>query len=126
MNIAELFFSMLNRSITAGIVILAVLLARELLWRLNVPRRYIYLLWLIPALRLLCPVTPASAASLFNLPVFDRAVQTRTGLAYLPEELTELAQSVERPERDVQAGSYGMGEVRRLSLIHISEPTRPY
>lgn len=122
MNIAELFFSMLNRSITAGIVILAVLLARELLWRLNVPRRYIYLLWLIPALRLLCPVTPASAASLFNLPVFDRAVQTRTGLAYLPEELTEPAQSVERPERDVQAGSYGMGEVRR----DIGEPANYY
>ncbi|MDE6673705.1 MAG: M56 family metallopeptidase [Acetatifactor sp.] len=125
MNIAEIFLSMVNRSITAGIVILAVLLVRAFLGRLNVPRRYIYLLWLIPALRLLCPVTLSSVTSLFNLPVFDRAVQTETGLAYLPEELTELAQSGEQPEEamgGVQTGSYGMGDVRR----DIGEPANYY
>ncbi|MDE5951346.1 MAG: M56 family metallopeptidase, partial [Acetatifactor sp.] len=125
MNIAEIFLTMVNRSITAGIVILAVLLVRALLGRLNVPRRYIYLLWLIPALRLLCPVTLSSVTSLFNLPVFDRAVQTETGLTYLPEELTELAQSGEQPEAamgGVQNGSYGMGAVRR----DIGEPANYY
>ncbi|MBD5529253.1 MAG: hypothetical protein HDR02_12750 [Lachnospiraceae bacterium] len=125
MNIAEIFLTMVNRSITAGIVILAVLLVRALLGRLNVPRRYIYLLWLIPALRLLCPVTLSSVTSLFNLPVFDRAVQTETGLTYLPEELTELAQSGEQPGETmggVQNGSYGMGAVRR----DIGEPANYY
>ncbi|MBD5529254.1 MAG: extracellular solute-binding protein [Lachnospiraceae bacterium] len=125
MNITEIFLTMVNRSITAGIVILAVLLVRAFLGRLNVPRRYIYLLWLIPALRLLCPVTLSSVTSLFNLPVFDRAVQTETGLTYLPEELTELAQSGEQPGEtmgSVQNGSYGMGAVRR----DIGEPANYY
>ncbi|MDE7224149.1 MAG: hypothetical protein K2O34_10255, partial [Acetatifactor sp.] len=116
MGFTELFLSLVNRSITAGIVILAVLLVREAMAQLNVPRRYIYLLWIIPALRLLCPVTLSSVMSLFNLPVFDRAVQTETGLDYLPEELTELAQPWEQPEVEadgVQTGSYGMGTVRQ-------------
>ena len=125
MSIAEIFLSMVNRSVTAGIVILAVLSVRALLGRLGVPRRYIYLLWLIPALRLLCPVTISSVTSLFNLPVFDRAVQTEAGLNYLPEKLTELAQSGEQPAEDmggVQTGSYGMGAVRR----DIGEPANYY
>ena len=88
MNMAEIFLTMVNISITAVIVVLAVLTVWSLLCRLNVPRRYIYLLWLIPALRLLCPVTLSSVTSLFNLPVFDRAVQTEAGLEYLPEALT--------------------------------------
>ena len=116
MNMAEIFLTMVNRSITAGIVILAVLAVRALLGRLAVPRRYIYLLWIIPALRLLCPVTLSSVTSLFNLPVFDRAVQTEAGLDYLPEELAELAQSREQSDAEpggVQSGAYGMGIVRR-------------
>lgn len=112
MYITEIFLATVNRGITAGIVILAVLLARELLVRLRVPRRYIYLLWLIPALRLLCPVTLSSVTSLFNLPVFDRAVQTEAGLTYLPEELTALTQTGEQTE-GVRSGSYGMGTVRQ-------------
>lgn len=125
MNITEIFLAMVNRSITAGIVVLAVLLVRELLGRLNVPRRYIYLLWLIPALRLLCPVSFSSAMSMFNLPVFDRAAQTKEGMMYLPEELTELTQPGEQSERatgGVQAGSYGMGAVRQ----DIGEPANYY
>ncbi len=111
MNVVEIFLTMINRSITAGIVVLAVLPVRALLGRLNVPRRYIYLLWLIPALRLLCPVTISSGASLFNLPVFDRAVQTKEGLAYLPQELTGVPQTEE--SENLGPGAYGMGAVQR-------------
>lgn len=111
----EFFLSLVNRSITAGIVILAVLPVRELLKRLRVPRRYIYLLWIIPALRLLCPFTLSSVVSLFNLPIFDRAVQTQTGLEYLPEELSALTVSESRYQASdaVQNGSYGMDHVRQ-------------
>lgn len=112
MNIPTIFLDMANRSITAGIVILAVLLARELLRRAGVPRRYIYLLWLIPALRLLCPLSVSSAVSLFNLPVFDRAAQTEAGLAYLPRELPELA-TQEGRTADIPEGFYGMSQVRQ-------------
>ncbi len=121
MHVPEIFLDMVNRSITAGIVILAVLLARELLRRAGVPRRYIYLLWLIPALRLLCPLSVSSAASLFNLPVFDRAAQTETGLAYLPRELAALAVR-EEPSEDMRAGFYGMSQVRR----DVGEPANYY
>lgn len=125
MNIAEIFLTTVNRSITAGIVILAVLPVRELLGRLNVPRRFIYLLWLIPALRLLCPVSLSSAMSLFNLPVFDRAAQTKEGMVYLPEELADLTRPGEQSGSEtggVQTGSYGMGAVRR----DIGEPANYY
>lgn len=114
MKILELFIRMVNQSITAGIVILAVLCARELLLRLRVPRRYIYLLWIIPALRLVCPVSFSSVVSLFNLPVFDRAVQTEAGLEYLPEELTVTGtESAQAKTPEIREGSYGMSQVRQ-------------
>lgn len=116
MNIPELFIRMVNQSITAGIVILAVLCARELLRRLRVSSRYICLLWIIPILRLVCPVSFSSVASLFNLPVFDHAVQTEAGLEYLPEELSEAAagtEPAEAREREIREGSFGMSQVRQ-------------
>lgn len=125
MNILEIFIHLINKSITAGIVILAVLAVRELLRRIGVPRRYIYLLWIIPALRLLCPVSLSSVVSLFNLPVFDRAVQTETGLEYLPEELSGLAMAGEQTGEemaDIPQGYYGMSQVRQ----DVGEPANYY
>ncbi len=62
---AELFTAVLNMSLTGSLIIAAVLLIRLFLKKL--PRKFSYALWLIPAVRLLCPVALSSALSLFNL-----------------------------------------------------------
>ena len=62
--IYELFFRIIDMSITASVVIIAVLIARGLMARL--PKRYSYLLWAIVAVRLLCPVGIPSSFSVFN------------------------------------------------------------
>ena len=49
----QVFLRVLNMSISAGYVILAVLLARLLLRR--APKKYSYALWLVVAFRLCCP-----------------------------------------------------------------------
>ena len=58
----ELFLKLLNMGIAAGWLVLAVLAARLLLHR--APRGVLCLLWVLVALRLLCPVAPKSALSL--------------------------------------------------------------
>ena len=55
----------LNMSLTASVVILAVLLARLILKR--APRRYSYALWAVVLFRLLCPASFSSALSLLSL-----------------------------------------------------------
>lgn len=72
------FIRILNMSITAGYCILAVLLLR-LLFR-KMPRKYLYVLWLSVAFRLVCPVSVRSGFSLFNLAAFSgRAQVTQSG-----------------------------------------------
>ncbi len=58
-------------SVTGAYIILAVLIIRAAIKRL--PRRFSYMLWAIPAVRLLCPFAIPSAASIFNIikPVAD-------------------------------------------------------
>lgn len=55
----------LNMSITAGIIILVVLLVRVLLKR--APKIFSYALWGIVLFRLLCPISFSSSVSVFNL-----------------------------------------------------------
>jgi len=89
----ELFLQILNMSITAGYVILAVLLMRLALRR--APRRYAYLLWLAPAFRLVCPISFESVLSLFSLPGFDmRRAQagTTARLTYVPADIGMMSQ----------------------------------
>ncbi len=62
---SEIFTAVLNMSITGSLIICAVMLIRLCLKKL--PRKFSYALWLIPAVRLLCPVAVSSAVSLFNL-----------------------------------------------------------
>ena len=57
--------TVLNMSLTAGAVILVVLLARALLRR--APRWCSYALWSVVLFRLLCPVSISSALSMLNL-----------------------------------------------------------
>ncbi|MBP3389180.1 MAG: hypothetical protein J6K98_04810 [Clostridia bacterium] len=59
------FLQILNMGFTASFVIVAVLLLRLLLKK--APRRFSYLLWAVVLLRLVCPFTLESAASLIRI-----------------------------------------------------------
>ena len=63
--IREIFWTILNMSVTAGITILVILAVRAVFRR--APRKYLYVLWLAAALRLVCPWAPESGMSLFNV-----------------------------------------------------------
>jgi beta-lactamase regulating signal transducer with metallopeptidase domain len=83
-----LFLKVLNMSLTAGYVILAVLLIRLLLRR--APRKYSYFLWSVVLFRLICPVSFASVISVFRLWPFDMTVAQREGTAalqYIPPDI---------------------------------------
>lgn len=60
-----IFVKICNMSITASIVIIAILILRLLLWK--VPKRFSYMLWGIVLFRLLCTMSLPSAYSLLNL-----------------------------------------------------------
>ena len=62
-----LFLTVLNMSIAASVVILAVVLIRGLLYLIHVPKKYSYLLWLAVAFRLVCPISFGSALSVFRM-----------------------------------------------------------
>ena len=83
----DLFWEILNRSVTASWVILAVLLVRLLLRR--APRKYSYYLWSVVGFRLLCSYSFPARFSLFRLKplqpsgeFWNRGV---TKIKYLPE-----------------------------------------
>ena len=86
-----LFLKILNMSITASWIILAVLVLRVLLQR--APKRYSYALWSVVAFRLCCPVSFRAAFSLLGLLNFG---QKSAAGAALPA---------------VQAGSQPSGEM---------------
>lgn len=61
----KIFAQVLDMALAGSFVILAVLLVRGLMSKF--PKRYVYALWLIVGIRLICPVTLYSPLSLFNL-----------------------------------------------------------
>lgn len=65
MKVLDIFVQILDMSVAGTFVILAVLLARGLMRRF--PKKYVYALWLIVGIRLVCPVAVYSPFSLFNL-----------------------------------------------------------
>lgn len=79
----ELFLEVLNMSIRAGYVILAVILVRLILKR--APKKYSYAMWLCAAFRLVCPVSFKSFFSLFAMKI------SRGGVYY-----ADLSQTVDR------------------------------
>ena len=83
----ELFPTVLNMSLTASVVILAVLLARLLLRR--APKVCAYALWAVVLFRLACPVSLTAGFSLLNL--VDAPVQEAAGaatvVAYVPRDV---------------------------------------
>lgn len=86
MGLEKIFLQLLNMSITAGYVIVAVFLIRLCIRRL--PKVYSYILWSIVAFRLLCPISFSSAYSFFNLSYFEKMERTETGIRYVAAETT--------------------------------------
>ncbi len=83
-----LFLKILNMSITASYVILALLLIRLILKR--APKKYSYLLWSAALFRLICPASFSSVFSIFQTKFFNMtAAQSRgsTVLHYIPAEI---------------------------------------
>lgn len=63
--LTRLFIRILNMSVTAGLMILAVLVLRLLLKR--APRIFSYALWAVVLFRLLCPISFESGFSLLGV-----------------------------------------------------------
>lgn len=83
----RLFPIILNMSLTAALVILAVLLARLALRR--APKVFSYVLWAVVLFRLLCPVSVSSAVSLLgalDAPVRERSTVTSV-VEYVPADI---------------------------------------
>lgn len=81
----DFFLKILNMSVTASYVIIAILLIRLLLRK--APKRYSYALWSVAAFRLVCPVSFKSVFSLFSLAPFDMTAAQSQGngaLTYIP------------------------------------------
>ncbi len=107
----ELFKVVLEMSVTGAIIIAAVMLIRLCMKRL--PRQYAYFLWIIPAIRLLCPLTVSSEASLFNL-FPTQSVQVE----YEEQVVTE--QTVELPKTAIPQ------ETTPIVTVHYPEqPAQP-
>lgn len=71
--------TLLDMSLIGAVMICAVLVLR--LFMKKLPRKYSCVLWIIPAIRLLCPMAVASNASLFNLV----ELPSESGSAYVEE-----------------------------------------
>lgn len=56
-------------SLTAGIIVIAVLIIRLFLKKL--PKKYSYFMWSVVGFRLICPVSVGSVFSIFNLKFFS-------------------------------------------------------
>lgn len=66
---SDLFINVVNMSITASYVIIAVIVLRFFLKKL--PKKYSYFLWSVVGFRLCCPFSFKSIFSMFNLKLFD-------------------------------------------------------
>ena len=79
----KLLIEVLNMSLTASVMILAVLLARVVLKQ--VPRIFSYVLWLVVLFRLLCPFSFESEISLLGALQNEPASEGR--MEYIPEDI---------------------------------------
>lgn len=65
----------LNMSYQAGIIICIVLIMRQIFHWIRVPKRFSYMLWLIPFFRMLCPWTVESRFSFMPIRFMNRGIQ---------------------------------------------------
>lgn len=88
----ELLPVIFNMTVTAGVVILAVLLVRFILKKLGAPAVVSYALWAVVLFRLLCPVSVTAPVSLFG--VLDAPVVATEGgattIEYVPKEIVHM------------------------------------
>ena len=112
--LVDAFLKILNMSMTASYIILAVIIARLLLRR--APKKYSYALWAVALFRLVCPVSFKSVISIFALKPFDihledTALSSRTAeIVHIPENIGMMAQ----PE--IQTGLPAVNAVVNESL----------
>lgn len=98
----SIFLGVLNMSITAGYVILAVLLIR--LFIRKAPKAYSYGLWAVVGFRLVCPVSFPSIFSVFGIKVFRTAsVNPQGAMNYIPKgietmKIPELSTGITRAD----------------------------
>lgn len=92
----RVFLKIVNMSLSASVVILAVILARFLLQR--APKKWSYLLWSVVAFRLCCPVSLESVFSIFRAAPVRPAVTSVTAaggantIQYIPQNIGMMAQ----------------------------------
>lgn len=67
----EMFIRLIHMSLQAVVVIGVVLVVRALFMLMKVPKKYAYMLWLIPFIRLVCPFSIESDFSLMPRSVVD-------------------------------------------------------
>ena len=109
------FLQIVNMSITASWIILAVLVLRLLLRR--APKKYSYALWSVVAFRLCCPVSFKAAFSFLSLLNFGRkqpaaqmGVQPSGAMVYVPSDIGFA------PQPEVHLGSEVISEAVTGSL----------
>jgi beta-lactamase regulating signal transducer with metallopeptidase domain len=103
----------LNMSLTAGVVIVLVLLARILLRK--APKIFSYALWSVVLFRLVCPVAFSSEFSLLG--VFHAPVVTNGSITYIPADIVH----TEYPQVDLPIS--GISKVINDNLPYGGEQT---
>lgn len=86
--IQQIFNTFLNMSITGAYIIAAVIVIRLLLRK--APKIFSYILWIIPALRLILPFSFSSVFSIFNLfsaPTQSTEINSISTHSYVPENI---------------------------------------
>jgi len=119
--------TVLNMSVTAGAVIVFVLLVRMLLKR--APKIFSYALWAVVLFRLLCPVSISSELSLLkwlDVPAESRGGRTSVTEYISPEDI-ELGQSDEAPlmgsqqmNPDIDGDGYAEKQGRQNKVFEIA------
>lgn len=88
----EIFTKLLNMSLLAGILVVAIILLRILFKR--IPKKYMCLLWVMVAFRLVCPFSIQSPLSVFNL--MNSHVTSNNQIEYF-----QYNEKPEKPEKPV-------------------------
>lgn len=107
----QIFSAVAEMSVTGAYIILAVLLIRAAIKRL--PKRFSYMLWVIPAVRLLCPFAIPSAVSLFN---FIKP-------AHSEKRITETAEAVSRAITPAVSASPAVHTQTETAAVHLTAPS---
>ena len=82
----EIFTGIFNMSITASLVVLFILIVRHILRMIKSPRDFMYILWVAPLFRFLCPVFITSPISILN--IYSNNILSKNGFVeYIPNSI---------------------------------------